>query len=82
MPMHKLSMVSLVALLVVGGVLAFVVFVGPHLTAAQSPTQQAGPHTTTSTSTSTTSTTGTNSSLLTQPPTSTGGDDGGSGFDD
>ena len=73
--MHRLSVVSLAALLMVGGVLAFVVFVSPHAAAAPAPAQSTGSQPT--------SNNGTNSTLLTQPPASTGcgDDDGGSGFD-
>ena len=84
--MHKLSVVSLTALLVVGGVLALAVFVNPHLaTAAPAPSSATTQTQSTSSHATTTSTTGTNSSLLSQPPTSTHtGDDGGNdtGFDD
>lgn len=71
--MHRLSVISLAALLVVGGVLAFVVFASPHVAAA--PAQSTGTHTPQGA--------GTNSTLLTPPPASTGSgdDDGGSGFD-
>ncbi len=77
--MHKLSMVSLTALLAVGGVLAFVVFVSPNAAAAPAPaTNQPANSQVTATHTA-----GTNSSLLSQPPVSNGtGTDDGSGFDD
>lgn len=72
--MHRLSVVSLSALLVVGGVLAFYVLAGPHTSAAPAPVQSVGSHAAPASST--------NGTLLTQPPASTGsGDDGGSGSD-
>ncbi|MDG7008983.1 MAG: hypothetical protein JRN06_12280 [Nitrososphaerota archaeon] len=71
--MHRLSLISLAALVAVGGILAFAVFVHPAL--LSSPAQpQAGPPVTGS------SGAGSNSTLLSQPPASqTGGDDGGGG---
>ncbi|MDE1857984.1 MAG: hypothetical protein KGI26_02815 [Thaumarchaeota archaeon] len=70
--MHKLSLMSLVALMAVGGILALAVFVHPAL--LSSPVQsQSGP------SPPLTNGAGSNSTLLTQPPVSQGGgDDGGS----
>ena len=72
--MHRLSVVSLAALLAVGGVLAFVVFASPHVTAAPPTPQAMGLHP---------SSTGTNGTLLSQPPAPAGGggDDDGSTFD-
>ena len=70
--MHRLSVISLAALMVVGGVLAFAVFVSPHASAAPAPTPSTG-------SQPASGGAGTNSTLLTQPPTSSGGgDDDGS----
>lgn len=73
--MHRLSVISLAALVVVGGILAFTVFVHPAVLA--SPAQsQLGPNSAGSNGT------GSNSTLLTQPPASqTGGDDGGGSLD-
>ncbi|MDG6988105.1 MAG: hypothetical protein JRN21_02140 [Nitrososphaerota archaeon] len=72
--MQRLSVISVMALLAIGCVLAGAVFIHP-LTAAPSPTsspstQGAAPPT------------ASNSTLLTQPPaTQSGGDDGGGGGD-
>lgn len=71
--MHKLSVISLAALVAVGAILAFAVFV--HPAALASPAQsQSTSHPSGSNGT------GSNSTLLTQPPTSqAGGDDDGGG---
>ncbi|MDG6991111.1 MAG: hypothetical protein JRM99_06780 [Nitrososphaerota archaeon] len=69
--MHRLSLISLVALVAVGGILAATVFVHPAslFSPAQSQTAPQAPGATG---------TGSNSTLLSQPPASqTGGDDGG-----
>ena len=69
--MQRLSVVSLAALLAIGGVLAFVTLIHP-ISAA--PSQNAPTGSSLGANTSTAS----NSTLLSQPPTSlTGGDDGG-----
>jgi hypothetical protein len=76
--MHKLSVVSMAALLAVGGLCAFLIFVNPinGAVAFQSPAPSSP-----SPNVPGTQAGGSNSSLLTQPPPSTsGGDDGG--FDD
>ena len=89
--MHRLSLISLTALMAVGGVLAFSVFVSPQTLAAPSPalpTPQATTHASTpaSAGNSTSTNSNTNSTLLTGPPTSHSGSgddgpDGGSGDD-
>ncbi|MDG7007626.1 MAG: hypothetical protein JRN06_05225 [Nitrososphaerota archaeon] len=87
--MHRLSLISLTALMAVGGVLAFSVFVSPQTLAAPAPTLPTQPATThaptpTSTGNSTSTASSTNSTLLTGLPTSHSGSgddgpDGGSG---
>ena len=76
--MHKLSMMSLIALVAVGGILASTLVIHPVAFASPAPSQNAA-----GTNLTNPGAAGSNSSLLTQPPASqTGGDDdGGGSFD-